>query len=394
MKCLLLILLALALRVNAAAPWSIAHWSDCHAGAWCLSTNADNLFAYVLSKTNDGTLNIKGLVLTGDVYEQDTNYFNGGSYYNSNQWQFTAATNKFRSFVTNGVFLIACNGNHDADDFANTYGSWTDPADVSLAWSNMFSVDFFSGQTNYVPGLNWGGSAIANDARQMVMTYTNSGVNLAFATFSSSFSNGIPASGIFADIFSQIAPQTLWVSNQLASLPNYNGIALAHFWLGHDLKAGQLGNMYHTVRNYPLLTTNDWNYAYYQNIGPGIVPFFQGLGSCSNLFMCLGGHTQSLRKGHLYQPRAGGAVDIQSFNMQQTAGVLGLPNGQAVSVITFYPDLKKAVTRTFNTLTGAEITNNAVDVGTISSDGASNYYQHTWTTPLAVPRQIRIMGTR
>jgi hypothetical protein len=393
-----ILFLFLSLIARAASPFSIAHWSDCHSGAFIDRTNAQQLLSFVVAHTNDGDLNFKGMVLTGDIFEQLPRYYTpGDQFYSSNVWQFSELTNDLRAFTTNGLFLLACNGNHDADDFSGVMGTWTGTHTNSIdyAYTNVFTPAFYSNQT--APGLIYFTNSTPGDTRQMAVGYTNQGVKLLFTTYSSSFTNDRGGVSAPVDIRAQFLPQTQWVSNQLAIHPDYNGIVLTHYMLAFDVTSTPINGLEHLARPYPFFHTNDYNF--YRNIGPSGIAFEQGLGDNTNAMLVLSGHTQALRKGHLMQPRrGGGAVDVQALNMQSSVNISGLVNGQAVSVLTFYPDLGKMRVRTFNTLTGESLNNNSTAMIRYGSapngDTTTNTFQHTWTVPFAVPQQKRMFRLR
>lgn len=368
-------ILLCSFSLQAAPPFSIVHISDWHGGfSTTASSNAANLTGWIFAHTNDGVLNVRGLVATGDLYEQEQDGF-----YLANKWSLADWTNTVVALQTNGVFFVACNGNHDAENFGQDDGwaAYAEPTNAPVtAWNSIFPVSTFASQTNSVVGFGYIANRLTNDSRNFVATYTNGGINLAFLTFSSSFTNGASPYST-NNVRAQIQDQVTWMTNQMAGLSNYNCIMLAHFMLG--VKPPNYNN--------PLLTNTDFSVIGYSNSAGGDYIFDAGMRQTTNLFLSLSGHTKRLNKGRLFESTAGGITEIQCFCPQLGSG-LGtnfVAVGQTVNVLTFVPDRKIMVTRTYQLVPDIELTNGAPQMVRVIA-GVTNQYPSSWTTPLLFPK--------
>lgn len=379
-RLIIALLLCFGFQSRAATNFSIAVQGDYHAGtanSW--QTNFQIGIDWILAHTNDGDLNIKGLIHHGDSFEQDT-----GSYI-AGRMTVAELTNGFWQLITNGLFVFGPNGNHDCD--ADALTDWCTTFN-GFSFTNVFPVPFYSNQQAMVPGLGYVTNRFINDSRQIMMTYTNGSIKLALLTFNSHFTNSF---NFFPEIspFQSLLPQTMWITNLAGQYLDHNIYVAAHYTL-----AQSLGGINPTLGNvpwnpHPYFSYND-GIGYFW-IGPGPAPLLQGFRDMPNLLIYGGGHTRSLYKGHVpVQATDGHMIDVQCFNTQFAAR-----NGIYVGVITFKPDLGIIVMNTYNAATGRCLTNNDAELSQpISSNfgnpGGSQYYMHNWTNTLAVPRQKNI----
>jgi hypothetical protein len=371
MKFILSLLLCLFAEATRADDFSFVHIGDFHAGSAIWRTNFQTMIQWVLAHTNDGTLNIRGLISTGDLYEQNTNVYQPGSFgYSPDRLTYIDLTNGLNQLVTNGIKVWPCSGNHDCD--TDGLQDWCTIFNDPLAWNNLFPVSWFSNQGGVI------GTRVAGDSRNIAITYTNGPVKLLFLTYSSHFTNSI-------NFFPQISPadavldQTMWMTNLAAQYPDHNVIVAAHYFL-----AFSVGASYTPPKPDPYFSYDDG--TGYQRIGPGPAPLDQGFRDLPNLLFCLGGHTRSLYKGHIsVQANDGHFFDVQCFNTQTDPR-----NGVWVGILTFRPGLGIVQMSTYDAGSGRMLTNNDAALWKPTAGGGVQTYQHTWQVPLAVPRQKSI----
>jgi hypothetical protein len=374
MKLSLIIVLLFALfsRKVQAQDFSFAQAGDFHAGSACWKTNFQTLVKFILAHTNDGILNIKGLISTGDLYEQNTNVYNPGSFgYSADRLTYVDLTNGLHQLRTNGVCVWLCGGNHDCD--SDGLQDWCTTFHAPLAWNNVFPVSFFSNQVGFL------GTRVAGDSRNVIMSYTNGSVKILFVNYTSHFTNSL-------NFFPEITPaaaildQTQWITNVAAQYRDHNVIVAAHYALAFSLGA-QIES-----RSAPYFAYDDG--TGYQRIGPGPAPFSQGFRDVPNLLFYLSGHTRSLYKGHItVQASDGHFIDVQCVNTQKSQR-----NSLLVNILTFKKSRGIVQVSSYDAVTRLEVTNNSIAWTQSIFGGGTQAYQHNWTIPLAVPRQKKLFG--
>jgi len=386
MRFLLLLLLALPPTLHGATDniWSIVHFSDCHAGLTSHGThrtNAETFMSWIYARTNDGVWNIRGLISTGDVYQQQTSYDVGGIFYTDYKWQWTELTNAFNQLRTNGLFVWLCDGNHDADNFNDRYWdnsigySGLNGSDVAKAWTNAFPLGFFTNQLGFVSNY-FAGTSTPNESKMCAMSYTNGDIKLLWIPISCAFTQNV--GGVKYSIRDGTAPMMQWATNLANSRPDHNVILGAHFLLSWTPEIGQP----HFRDDY------GEGSQIYQYLAHGKAPFEVGGLQITNTLMWLSGHTRSLYSGHVtLRDVSGHPFDVQCFNAQNMLGhASGYWNGRYARILTFNARTKTVWMRTWDVLLDVEVTSLTREIGSQTFS-----YPTQWKIPLSIPRQKRII---
>lgn len=349
---LLLALFATTLRAEV---FTIAQYGDIHADfGRTLQRYATNTIPWILSKTNDGDLNIRIVVSAGDCYES------GGDFLTTNQnvvdelYHGYEMTNDVYRLITNGLLTFIADGNHDNDN-TNGLAGWSFHEQSTNLWNSVFPYSWFVQQ----PG--WVTSRFAGDSKQMVMKYTNGNIKLLFISYHSD-----PETN---NILATYQPQTTWVSNTIASYPDHNAIIVAHSMLGTNIT--------------PDTTTGD---TFYWNTGPTIAPFAQGITALPNLAMFLSGHNRQLFKG-TYRTNGtdGHSIFVNCFNTQ-TGVAIGIDRKRSmdfVNLFTFDTVKQTVRCRTWCISEARYLVNYETAAGFYST-ALPQGFEHTWEMALPI----------
>lgn len=392
MKHLLIIMLFCV--QSKATIFSLAQFGDLHialAGVGTEYSGLTNAEAYIYAHTNDGAVNFAGFISPGDLLEQDTNFYPNGIWNPPStlppRLGLAQLTNFFYRLQTNGLFVYICPGNHDQDNLGNLFnggisGGWTCNSS-NLLWNSIFPLSFFSNNPSGVFGVE-----SAGDSRGVEMAYTNGGCKFLFLSYYFAQTNSQDLRVCFSN-------QTAFITNQILTHPNYYCIVLAHY----------------IVSGRGLVETNAFS-NFYINIGPGPESFWDGFSNCPNLFLYIGGHTQTMTSGHqIIYASDGHPIDCSCWNIQSAqwwpaanfensnfAAMYGVTSDQlfhsAPSLVTpptwffrvwTFDTVRKTVTANTVSLpeNGIFLSNANTNLSNLLNRGTGVQYvfEHNWTVP-------------
>lgn len=306
-----ILLLCWLATLACAETFSVVQYGDVHA-AFGRSRNyrATALYPWLFAHTNDGVLNIKGVVMAGDRYEDAqssvTNFYNPGD--TNGTYSTFQLTNDERTIVSSGLMFFASDGNHDGNNTNNVVG-WC-RTNVTLPWNVITPPSLFTNQTYFVTNKDAG---VYNN---LVMKMSYGGIKLKFLSYHSDPDTNSNQAVIYA-------PQTTWIRQQMRADPDYNCFVVAHYFLGKDTNDVTPTNI---VPSY-----YDHN-PVYANIGPGNAPIENGILAEPNLAGFISGHNLRLLKGFYATNGVDGhPVGFVQFNTQSSSDY----NLDWVNVFTF-----------------------------------------------------------
>lgn len=378
-----------------AASWAqdvvtFVHYSDCHAsliGQGTYRTNAEAIFNWIHAHTNDGVYNVRGVILTGDNFQQQAKFCDpSGFQYNPDKFQIGELTNALWGLVNAGVHVWMTDGNHDADNVAEhklydgtrpdiTTGALQD-SESAYAWNSYIPLSLFTNQVGFVTNYQ------AGKSQMTAMTYTNGPLKLLWIPISCSITTIL--NGVVYDFNPQVKAQMDWAKAIAAQYPDHNVILGAHFLLGWSDKMQRA------------LLRNDYaegpGAVIYRYLPHGRSPFDTGALDITNTLCWLSGHTRNVWSDHtVLRATNGHRIDVQVFNLQQSSlhGSSGNANGRYVRLLMF--DMRRKLVR-IETL---DVANDAL----LTSDWTREfppgtvlqYYPVRWTIPWAVPHQKRLI---
>lgn len=369
MKYLSAIIFFIALAAKSSV-FSIAQFGDLHTPANCNSNTMLAAQNFIITHTNDGVYNFVGVISPGDLYEQDTNFYN----FPTGTATLAFETNWFITFQQNAMFTALYPGNHDADSLftvnSNRMANAQTCNSYALLWTNIFTAGFFSNSPCFI------GCATAGDSHQPMFEYVNSGVRLLI--IGCRWTTNQVGGTTPVDPYSCWSNQIAWVTNMAASYPKDNIITLNHYFLDA----------------YNQLDTNDL--YIYHNIGIGPTAFTNGWTDWPNLMLFIGGHSVSELSGHnTLFGKDGHTIDVSSFNMQD------FPDSSTYfRVWTFDTGKGNVTANTFSVTNLAYITNldvtcsrwNGLVTPPNSQYVGQGYFMHNWTVPMAVPPQRTLLN--
>ena len=288
MKYLCFILSLLVCPVRAEV-FTLVQFGDVHSdfGFVTQQQYATNVVPWILQHTNDGTLNIRGAILAGDCFESTknplpTNDSPAGIYHTYQ------LTNNLNTLATNGLLTFVAPGNHDCDHTNATDDYCIGPA--TNFFNTIFPPPLFTNQAYYVT------SCVAGDNKMMVMKRTIGNIKLLIVS-----GTPIPGTNGPSDYLARYANSTAWISNQIASNPDYNAIVVDHYMLNTN-----------GVPSVDIGVTSGYTYSY-----PGDARLLQGLLNLPNLFLFVSGHNRAYMKGCWRTNGVDGhRVYVTTFNTQ------------------------------------------------------------------------------
>lgn len=381
MKLLISILLLMAAQITWAQKTYVYEVGDLHVGSSNFTTNDFNSIAtYINSHTNDAGVVGSILLIPGDLYEQDTNGINGGRFGNG-LTNLVFLTNWCQQFVNNGIMVISCNGNHDADytniSSSGVAGPWA-CNNLALLWTNVFPNSFFTQQKGF-----WTNAA-PNDSHNVVMFYTNGIEKFAFCTLYWANTNNYASADLSVLYLSQIQ----WLTNIAGTFLDHNIIVLAHYFVSARMLCESncfFGN------------------GRYDDLGLADEPFKDGVLQWPNFMAFRGGHTQPLISGHTtYTAKNGHTIDAACWNTQNGYhDGTNIYGGQVLRVCTLDNSIRAMTVNTYSFDNGAMLTNfdprYSVDSQYLSSShyGNPNIYRNfvwSWNVPYATPTRYTIFN--
>lgn len=343
--------IGLSLMLGTSQCWaevfSIAQVGDIHAGLYTADIYGTNWVPWVLAHTNDGVLNVRIVVSTGDCYEQSTAFTNQGA----TRYSAAMLTNDVRLLRDSGLLTFFTDGNHDADNTNNLDMAWASwPVVSGQEWNTVFPPPFFTNQNYYVT------SRFAGDTKNMAMVYTNGNIKLLFVSYHSDPTTNTPNA--------TYQPQTTWVSNIVAQYPDHNAIICAHYFL--------------STNSTPAYADGTG----YENIGPGAAPFEQAITNLPNLMLFMSGHNRRLFKGsYLTTGKDGHPIRATVFNTQNHSE---LRTTDFVNLFTFDTVASTVQNRTY-IISEARYMTDYERGSRMTNTTFPNGFQHTWTMP--IPRR-------
>ena len=346
--------LGFSLSALGSGQWSIAQVGDIHSLTYCTSNQWRVFRDFILSNTNDGDFNFKVVVIPGDLYDQ---LVIPSSQPNSTEDPpLLHPTNLFNDLdliKAQGLLVLPCTGNHDCDE-KNAYpnnSSGSKRCVSGAAWNEWFPVSWYS---NY-PGYK--GTRVADDSRNVAVTYTNGSTKLLFLTLSWATNNFAPW-----NIARAYLSQIQWATNQLRLYPDHWGVVLAH----HLLSTNELFETWDTRMG-----------ILYTNVGPGPAIFTDRLSGCSNLFLLFSGHNRLSLKAHRnFLNKAHNTVCAVEWNTQ------GFTNhAEMFSVVTFNPERQKVTFRSYDIYTSSFMTNGQASFCAPGDYLGWRTFTHTWEIP-------------
>ncbi len=344
-----------ALGASTNDAWSIAQVGDVHAPAFSQMATSTNWAPFVLAHTNDGVFNFVGVILAGDIFQQDDQSAAGA-------YTRQALTNDINLLKSNGLFVVLANGNHDCDYFhysGNTNGltsvasCWANRAmDTNVAWNKIFPLTFYTNQVGFVS------NRVSGESECIAFTYTNGVEKLLIATYKTLATNCNPAV--------DYAAQTDWIVGMANNIySDHKVMVLAHFFLNG------YGEMRYT--DGPNVSAGSHVFPDEQSIGPGRQPLDGGILGIPKLLLMIGGHDRTGRKDHqMVKADDGHLVDIVLWNTQGHTNNCGLMN-----VYTFKPRRGYVELNTYDVINQRFMTNG--DAALINSLGLA--CPHNWKVP-------------
>jgi hypothetical protein len=309
--------------------------------------------------TNQGT--ISGNITMGDLFEQ-TVAFNGLP----TDPTYAHPTNEV-NFISNsiaaGLLTVACDGNHDADDFTgNSTLNGTRGCVTGAEWNTWVGTNIWMRSPYF------GGVHTANDSRQLYQLYTNGPLTFVIVTLqwptnvSSFLTNATDV-----DMYGLFSNQLAWASNTMASFPDHLGVLVTHYML----------NKYGAPEFW------DTGGSLYTNIGPGkVVSRFLP----SNLWLILSGHNRTSLTQHFAFPVSeGNGLSHYGYIIQwDTQGIS--PHVEMVNVLTFSPDLKRVDVGAFDISLGRYMTNGETRlVGSQGVPNAGGNFTYSYKYSMQIP---------
>lgn len=218
-------------------------------------------------------------------------------------------TNDYRIFSQSGAMFFINDGNHDANNTNNPYGTtyYTHPYPTNL-WNDMFPPTFWTNQTLYFY-TNWPPSQYNN----MAMKYETNRLKLLYISVHTESSTNSENDGSYTNQMEQIRAV-------MRANPDYNVILKMHFALG------QSTNSYWDI--VPSFKDHATTYSNY-SIGPG--KSFLRVVDEPNFLGVTSGHNVPLWKGiYIATNRLGNPWFVVQFNTQSSG-----QNGDWHSVLTY-----------------------------------------------------------